>query len=349
MMKKKISIIVPVFNSKNYLPKCIKSLIDQSYKNIEIILIDDGSTDGSGEICDEYAKKEKRIKVIHKKNSGPAAARNTGIENAKGKFIFFIDADDFIENDALYWLMKSVNQHKAEIIIGDFINIKNGRVEQRHDLSFPVNKLLSKQDLISYSRLYLKKPNKYLLFAFSWGRLFRSSIIKENNIFFNEKLHTFEDVAFNFDYLKYANAAFFVKKTIYNHRTYDNYSSATRSISDNPNKLFGYKQALVNISRFLEKNITDEEIKKEVGHAYIFLTIIQLVRICGQITNTNKKKIFQLIQEVINDSSLRNNLKYYSPLKGDSKILPVLIKLKFVWPIILFCQFKARKRYGQKK
>jgi len=340
-----VSAIVPVYNGEKYLRKCLESLINQSYKNMEIILINDGSTDKSSKICDAYVLSDNRIRVIHTQNNGPATARNIGIDNSKGKFIFFVDADDFIEGNAISLLIENYKQYKADIIIGDFKKVKKGIVENRNDISFSSNKFLTKQDIINYSRLYLKKPNKYLLFAFSWGRLFKSSIIKDNNIFFNTDLHTFEDVAFNFDYLNYTNEVYFLKEVIYNHTIYDNYSSATMTVSDNPKKLFGYKQALVNINNFLKNSLVGDEIKKEVGHAYIYLTIIQLVRTCGQINNNNKKKIFQIIQEIICDPDIRNNLKFYAPSKGDSKILPFLMKLKFVSPIIWVCKHKANKRY----
>lgn len=344
----KISVIMPVYNAEKFLKTAIQSVIKQSYKKIEIILVDDGSTDKSCKICDDYAKKDRRIKIIHQKNSGPSASRNTGIKNAKGEFIFFTDADDFLEEDALSLLIESADQHQAEIIIGDFQNIKNGQLELRQDFSFLGNKLLKKEDLLSYARLYLKKPNRYLLLACSWGRLFKSSIIKDNHLFFEEKLQTFEDVAFNFTYLKYAKTAFFVKKTIYSHRVYDDYLSATRSIGSNPKKLFGYQQALFKIRNFLENNLTDKEIKKEIGHAYIFLTIIQLVRMCGQINCDNIRRIFQAIQELTHDATLQKNLQYYFPAKGDSKILPLLLKLKLVWPTIFVCRYKARQRYGKR-
>ena len=344
----KISVIIPVYNAEKFLKTSVDSVLGQNYKNIETILIDDGSTDKGGKICDEYAQRDRRVNVIHKKNSGPAAARNTGIENAKGEFLFFADADDFLEKDALSLLIKNADRDKAEIIIGDFQNIRNGKIEARRDLSFSENKLLKKQDLLNYAGLYLKKPNKYLLFAVVWGRLFISSLVKENHIFFKEELHTFEDVAFNFDYLKYVKTAFFVKKTLYSHNLYDDYLSATRSIGANPKKLFGYQRALVSIGNFLENNLSDWEIKKEIGHAYIFLTIIQLVRMCGQINNDNEKIIFQVIEELIDDVTLRNNLKYYSPAKDDSKLLPFLLKLKLVWPLIFVCKYKARQRYRKR-
>ena len=340
-----VSIIIPVYNSERHLSSCLESAIGQSYENIEIILINDGSTDNSGMMCDEYANKDKRIKVIHKKNSGPSSARNAGIESARGEFIFFLDADDYIEKDAINLLVENYRQTKADVVIGDFRKIKNDFIEDRKDILFLSNQLLAKKDLVNYARLYLKKPNKHLLFAFSWGRLFITSIIKDNNILFNNDLNTFEDVAFNFDYLNHTNKIIFLKDIIYNHTIYDNFSSATMIVSDNPRKLFGFIVALAGINNFLKNNIADEKIEKEIGHAHTTLTIIQLIRICGQINDNNRKDIVKFVQEVINDKRFRQSLKFYSPSRGDSKVLPVLMRLKLVQLIMLICKYKANRRY----
>ena len=101
-----ISIIVPIYNVELYLEKCIESIINQTYKNLEIILVDDGSTDSCGKICDEYAKKDNRIKVIHKINGGLSDARNKGMEIAKGKYIGFVDGDDYVASDMYETLYK---------------------------------------------------------------------------------------------------------------------------------------------------------------------------------------------------------------------------------------------------
>ena len=119
-------------------------------------------------------------------------------------------------------------------------------------------------------------------------------------------------------------------------------------ITSNPKSLFGYKQALANLSNFLKNCNSDADIRKEVGHAYICYTIIQLVRTCGQVNNNNKKKIYELIHGIINDSNVRDNLQFYSPSKGDSRIIPVLMKLRFVWPIIMVCKYKANRRYKKR-
>lgn len=342
-----ISIIIPIYNSEKYLPRCIESVINQDYKNIETILINDGSIDNSEKICNKYVLNDNRIKLINTSNNGQSSARNKGIKTSKGEFIFFIDSDDYIENNALGSLIKDYEKNETDLIIGDFrkINEKNAFINSGHERFFLDSKLLTQKDTLSYVEEYLKKPNRFPLFVYSWGRLFKSSIIKKNNIFFNTGISTFEDVAFNFDYLKYSNRISFVNNPIYDHQIYDNYSSATMTIGNNPKKLFGYKYALKKVRDYLENQNCNTDIKEVIGHADVCYTIIQLVRTCGQIDKNNKKQVYEYIDEVINEKEFRNNLQYYSPSKGDSKILPILMKLKLVSPIMKVCEYKAYKRY----
>lgn len=144
----KVSIIVPIYNTENYLNTCIKNLINQTLKEIEIILIDDGSTDNSGKICDEYAKKDKRIKVIHKKNEGAALARNVGIEIAQGEYIAFVDSDDYTDFDYYEKLYKG-SDNNIDVVFGE-IKASNS-----------INRILStnkqqKEDIVSRERKYNK-------------------------------------------------------------------------------------------------------------------------------------------------------------------------------------------------
>ena len=116
-MGEKISVIIPVYNVQEYLPKCLDSVIAQTYGNLEILLVNDGSTDQSGEICDRYAQKDSRIHVIHQDNKGLAAARNTGIEAAAGTYIGFVDSDDWIELDMYEFLYDLLHEHQADLAI----------------------------------------------------------------------------------------------------------------------------------------------------------------------------------------------------------------------------------------
>lgn len=112
----KISVIVPIYNVEKYLNKCIDSIVNQTYKNLEIILIDDGSTDGSGDICDEYAGRDMRIKVFHQENKGVVAARKVGIKNATGEYIGFVDGDDYIDSNMFAELYHLINKKEADIV-----------------------------------------------------------------------------------------------------------------------------------------------------------------------------------------------------------------------------------------
>lgn len=344
-----ISAIVPVYNSKDYLGKCVDSITSQSYKDVEVILIDDGSTDGSGELCDKYAQGDVRIKVLHSVNGGPSSARNIGLSNSSGDLIMFLDSDDYLEPNALNMLMGKYREHGADIVIGNFRTFSNNAHNSGHKGAFESDKLMMANDLMNYALSYLKAPNRTTLFAYSWGRLFRASVIRENHLAFDPELFTFEDVAFNYEYLKHASKAYFLKDPVCTHVVHGNYMSATMSMSGNPRKLFGYMKALNSIGIYLSSCNPGSDYRGNVGHAFTSLSIIQFVRLCGQYNYGNKQKIRNLISELISEHEFRNNLKYYSPTGKDSRLLPLLMKLRLVRLIILVCRYKAHKRYGHAK
>lgn len=118
----KVTVIIPIYNVEKYLKEAIESTINQTHSNIEIILVDDGSTDNSGIICDEFAKKDTRIKVIHKTNGGLSDARNAGLDATTGKYIMFLDSDDFLELDAVENMYKEITEKDADYVIGNYIN-----------------------------------------------------------------------------------------------------------------------------------------------------------------------------------------------------------------------------------
>ena len=223
-----ISVIIPVYNCEQYLATCIQSLTDQSYQDFEVILIDDGSTDSSGRLCDEYSQNDSRFQVIHIENSGPSHARNEGIRKCSGELIFFLDSDDILDKDAFQLLLSAYNLLEVELVIADFSKIINNKpTPSGHVDVFTQDTLLRQSDILEYTAKYLSAPNKFPLLTQSWGRLFKTSIIKDNDIYFNTNLRTFEDVAFNFHYLKYVEKIFFINKPLYNLLIHTNRLSAT--------------------------------------------------------------------------------------------------------------------------
>ena len=207
-----ISVIIPVYNVEKYLNRCIESVINQTYKNLEVILIDDGSTDNSGKICDEYAKKDNRIKVIHKQNGGVSSARNAGLSIAKGEYIGFVDSDDYIEKDMYEFLYNLLLEHKVQVsCCNRFVLEKNKFVQS---LDFPKDVILSFNEILN--------DRGYAFYI--WNKLVSKKTIE--NIRFSEKLILGEDLLFCLDVFKKAENVVFSKEAKYYY--FNNDGSVTR-------------------------------------------------------------------------------------------------------------------------
>lgn len=196
-----ISIIVPIYKVEKYLPKCIESLINQTKKDIEIILVDDGSPDGCPEICDEYAKKDSRIVVIHQPNRGVSAARNSGLNAAKGEFIGFVDPDDRIAPEMYEKMEKALNGSGAELAVcGYDYYFENGEIDEKRKYPERDDEPISQKELLN--RFADMPPTVRHGVV---NKLFRSDIIGSER--FAEGMHSSEDVLFLTEYsLKVKNA-----------------------------------------------------------------------------------------------------------------------------------------------
>lgn len=196
MLSPKVSIIVPVYNAEKFLHRCIDNILSQKFEDFELLLVNDGSKDSSGFICDEYAQKDQRIHVIHKGNGGASSARNVGLSAAQAEYIAFSDADDWMED---HWLSSMVeNIGDTDLVITGYVNHESGSV---------VNKTLS---LATYSKDRMADACFTLLnssqMGFLWSMLFRSSIIKSNYILMDENMVLQEDLDFILRFLNYSNS-----------------------------------------------------------------------------------------------------------------------------------------------
>ena len=211
MNNKLITVIVPVYNVEQYLNRCIDSIINQSYKNLEIILVDDGSNDNSGLICDDYANNDNRIKVIHKINGGLSDARNAGLKVMSGDYIMFVDSDDFIDLDMVQILFNDLIKNKSDISICTFNSIINN--EKRPFLFEKKYFVVSGVDKFYY--LY----NEYSgITVSSCMKLFSAKLFK--NVFFEVgKIH--EDEIIILDLLKSAKSISYVLEPLYNYEMRD--------------------------------------------------------------------------------------------------------------------------------
>ena len=215
-----ISIIVPVYNAERFLNKCIDSILLQSFRNFELLLIDDGSTDNSGAICDEYARKDSRIRVFHQSNKGVSSARNSGIENASGDWIMFVDADDWIEPDCLEVCSKYFDCD-LDLIVFSCIWAADSRV--------PDMLCNCPSDFQTILPQYIDK----IIFVVPWCKFFKKQILDYNKVRFDISLSSAEDTLFSFEYLKYVKKLQLISNELYHHTISDNINSLSRKRNSN--------------------------------------------------------------------------------------------------------------------
>ena len=207
----KISVIVPVYNTEQYLPRCIDSILAQTFTDFELLLIDDGSKDGSDKICDEYSAKDSRIRVFHKENGGVSSARNLGLDNARGEWIIFVDSDDWIE----YNCINSCTSITQDYPLVDII--RYGYYEEK--ISEPSQIILCKENgLVSSITSFFEMCDIYCYWGFIWNTVFRKELIGE--LRFDEDICYCEDHIFTYKYMTKCRSMFFVSLPLYHYQTF---------------------------------------------------------------------------------------------------------------------------------
>lgn len=196
-----ISIIIPVYNSEKTLNRCVNSILNQTFMDWELLLVDDGSTDKSGKICDQYALKDFRIQVFHKKNGGVSSARNTGLDYAIGSWITFVDSDDFIDATFLDTLIRL---QSSDLCISGIQFINNETILLPPEENIKIENVAELDNLLN--KLYFTAP---------WGKVYKNEIIQKNNIRFNINLKIGEDTDFVLKYLLYINDIRLISKPLY--------------------------------------------------------------------------------------------------------------------------------------
>lgn len=225
MVQPMVSIIVPIYNVKKYIGNCIESLLKQTYREVQIILVDDGSTDGSSSICDMYGSLDTRVKVIHQKNRGLPGARNTGMQYANGEWIFFVDSDDWLAYDTIECVISAVN-NDVDFLMFEYQRMQefeaiveakgNGRIIElnKEDMN------LILRDVVSPSHRHCKKISANSVVA--WNKVYRREFLLEHNILFDEDVKIHEDVPFATKIFMYATNGLYLDKKFYQYRYNDN-------------------------------------------------------------------------------------------------------------------------------
>ncbi|MBM7600152.1 glycosyltransferase involved in cell wall biosynthesis [Virgibacillus halotolerans] len=325
-----VSIIVPVYNAENYLRHCVNSIKAQTYKNIEIILINDGSTDGSGDICNELATTDARIHVIHQENSGPAHARNRGLETAVGTYIQFVDADDTIQPTMTAQLVGAMKAG-TDLVICGYQSIAMNRTTTTHLPS--IAGIYPKKAFIQHvGALY-----KDTILPSPCNKLYLRNLINDYTIRFMESLRLGEDLLFNLAYLHVCTAVNLIKRPLYNYALVE--TSITRSFNK---RLFENQQMLFdNVRAFLERE------NQYHGDNRYFLEVIYINSVINCLNNlfhqhsplTAKQKK-QQIAAIVADDTLKENGTHFKGSR-QSRFVGRLINMQSIAAV--YCFFKAKR------
>ena len=304
----KVSVIVPVYNVEKYLERCLESLINQTYKNIEIIAINDGSTDNSLKILKKYEAIDLRIKIIDKNNEGLSQTRNVGINLATGEYITFVDSDDWIELNFLENMINLMKFNNTDVALSSYYREYTEKVMNKN-LGFQDTVVFNHNDVRSklYRRMIgpigdeLKNPENLDSLITAWGKVYKTSIIKENNInFIDTDIIGTEDLLFNVYVFNYVNKAVLINKPLY-HYWKGNINSLTSGYKKNLIDKWTKKHSL--IKKFLIEN-GYEEFFFEALNNRVCLSVLGLgLNECSNKVSSIKK--IKNIKKIINDDHIK--------------------------------------------
>lgn len=303
-----VSVIVPIYKVEEYLDRCVNSIVNQTYKNLEIILVDDGSPDRCPQMCDEWKKKDSRIKVIHKLNEGAGLARNKGLENCTGKYICFFDSDDYLNPDTVEKCVKTAGKYSSDIVLFGAAEVDlNGNVLNNTDFDLGntyfeneavTENLLS--ELISHD---FRKGREHNFHFSLWTGFFSSKLIKKNNLTFLSEREIFsEDSYFLLELYSKAKSVAVIPDVLYYHLI--NNGSLSQSYNEERHKRIG--DFLIKTLELADSLNYSKEIKFRIYSLYHK----QIIGLLKQILNANfkQRKCINLINAVLRDSIFMESL-----------------------------------------
>lgn len=336
-----ISVIVPVYNVEKYLRVCLESLLKQTYKDLEVIMINDGSTDTSGKICDEYAEKYENFMVIHKKNSGLGMARNTGLKHISGDYVTFLDSDDYLDQECIEILHKMLVKNNVDMCKSGFRRITNsGNIVLNREYEDEVfwgeearTRLLP--------RMIGSSPAQHDSIEMCvCGAIYNTKIIKKYNIeFLSERELISEDLVFNIDFMQYANGVCTISDVGYNYRINDN--SLTTSYRSN--RFEASKHFYLEMKHKLESLKYDNMTFLRLDRMFFIYIKMSIEQECRSDLLLSKKEHIENIKKICSDKIVRTVIRNYPKKKLGIKQNIFLKMIEFRFANLFYFLFSLKK------
>lgn len=325
-MNEKVSIIIPVYNAERYLTECIESVVHQTYFNIEILLINDGSIDSSGKICNEYLYKDSRIKAFHMQNEGVSSARNLGLEKATGKWIMFLDSDDYLDTRAIGYLVDIANKESVDVVSCSYYSNYMNRKDLHGSNDGDIEIFSCGDD--EYLRKMIVYPSEvlssYPTALVPWGKIIKKDILATNNCHYQRNLFLHEDAYYNINYYRYTSRQAYLHKPLlyYRQRRISATKSKTKDYFSN-NKI--YCEMIGDIKSSKGNQLLSKDEYNITCIKYLIYGMINLKSYCSGNLIEAKKQLKKYIEDPFFadklDMILESDLSSY----GFSKRLEVAI------------------------
>lgn len=309
--KLKVSIIIPVYNAEQYLRKCIESILNQELQQFELILVDDGSTDNSLSICQSYKQKDERVQVIHQINQGVSVARNTGIKVAKGEFIAFVDADDWIEAAMYEEMYAQAIKYEAEAVVCNYVEEwPNQRLLKKHHINKPVIDTQAEKEQLVLNLIagkYLNDLDNMTAFRGSCFYLYKRENLQEQGYLFEEELPIGEDFVFNLNILPTLKHIAAVEGSYYHYHI--NEASTTQKYRKN---CYEEQKILIqSVERTLISHNLKEQAKEKLEVMKLTYLVTRVVNECHKDNKKSYKEKIKAIKDMCSEASMQRLLKQF--------------------------------------
>jgi Glycosyltransferases involved in cell wall biogenesis len=330
-----ISVIIPVYQAEESIHKCIESIRTQTFEAFEIILINDGSTDNSGKICEQYRSLDKRISVIHQENAGVSISRNRGIEKALGTYICFVDSDDYIEKDMLFKLYEASQRNESHLSCCGFKRVfyKGEHVKKEVDILPDCKDIQSEEAFKTQFGLLYEKT----LLGAVYCKLYRSEIIKKKQVRFRSDIYIGEDFLFNQEYLKYGTHIGIVNQSLYYYICKDN-GSLTKKVDLNKEK---YNRLLFEKScEFSQSKEMWEETKSYISKLYLRSCFINIEQVFGADIKMELKDKRKYVEKIVYASETCEAVEVKKNKDLEHQLYRIFLKTKNITLIMSFAYFR---------
>ncbi len=335
----KVSIVIPVYNCEQYLPRCLAAVTGQSYRNLEIILIDDCSGDTSRQICETYAERDARIVLLHNEmNMGPAAGRNRGIQSMTGEYVYFMDSDDDLDPCAIEILLGHFLQCGVDLVMGNVKRI-DFFGQESEDWSGPSRLIPTRSDVVGLVAGWMQEFNRYRVFGSAWGKLYRTDIIRNNSISFDESIIAWEDILFVMCYLEYTSSAYYEQKQLYYYyHNQDNHGSAVTYKG-----YMDFVHTVYKAREIVRSDSCPRDIDALFRHAYSECALRMMFNCVYRMKLS--QELFFYISTLVNDAVLQDCIAGYDPGENDlNRQVKKLIPGKRILELILVYRRNIMRR-----